>query len=124
MGQVLSHSTNPFCRWFSPDVIAAMLVDENKRLLINSFCWSTSNCTLQHCYLCPKRLVANHLYLLLLHFSFAVFTLSCVNFRTGVSLRFGIHLSRCEALEHFLTCYPFLEKYRGCVLQCECPMRR
>lgn len=53
------------------------------------------------------------LYLLLLHFSFTVFTLSCVNFRTGVSLRFGIHLSGCEALEHFLTCYPFLEKYRA-----------
>ena len=40
-------------RWFSRYVIAAMLVDENKRFLINSFCSSTSNCTLQHCYLCP-----------------------------------------------------------------------
>ena len=49
-------------RWFSRYVIAAMLVDENKRFLISSFCSSTSNCTLQHCYLCPKRLVANHLY--------------------------------------------------------------
>ena len=39
-----------------------MLVDENKRFLISSFCSSTSNCTLQHCYLCPWRLVANHLY--------------------------------------------------------------
>ena len=38
-----------------------MLVDENKRFLISSFCSSTSNCTLQHCYLCPLRLVANHL---------------------------------------------------------------
>ena len=49
-------------RWFSRYVIAAMLVDENKRFLISSFCSSTSNCTLQHCYLCPWRLVANHLY--------------------------------------------------------------
>ena len=40
-------------RWFSRYVIAAMLVDENKRFLINSFCSSTSNCTLQHCYLWP-----------------------------------------------------------------------
>ena len=40
-------------RWFSRYVIAAMLVDENKRFLISSFCSSTSNCTLQHCYLCP-----------------------------------------------------------------------
>ena len=40
-------------RWFSLDVIAAMLVDENKRFLINCFCSSTSNCTLQNCYLCP-----------------------------------------------------------------------
>ena len=48
-------------RWFSRYVIAAMLVDENKRFLISSFCSSTSNCTLQHCYRCPKRLVANHL---------------------------------------------------------------
>ena len=46
---------------FSRYVIAAMLVDENKRFLISSFCFSTSNCTLQHCYLCPLRLVANHL---------------------------------------------------------------
>ena len=48
-------------RWFSRYVIAAMLVDEKKRFLISSFCSSTSNCTLQHCYLCPWRLVANHL---------------------------------------------------------------
>ena len=48
-------------RWFSRYVIAAMLVDENKRFLISSFCSSTSNCTLQHCYLCPRRLAANHL---------------------------------------------------------------
>ena len=48
-------------RWFSRYVIAAMLVDENKRFLISYFCSSTSNCTLQHCYLCPSRLVANHL---------------------------------------------------------------
>ena len=40
-------------RWFSRYVIAAMLVDEKKRFLISSFCSSTSNCTLQHCYLCP-----------------------------------------------------------------------
>ena len=46
--------------WFSRYVIAAMLVDENKRFPISSYCSSTSNCTLQHCYLCPKRLVANH----------------------------------------------------------------
>ena len=39
-----------------------MLVDENKRFLISSFCSSTSNCTLQHCYLCPSRLAANHLF--------------------------------------------------------------
>ena len=32
--------------WFSCDVIAAMLLDENKRCLISSFCSSTSNCTL------------------------------------------------------------------------------
>ena len=50
-------------RWFSRYVIAAMLMDENKRFLISSFCSSTSNCTLQHCYLCPWRLVANHLFL-------------------------------------------------------------
>ena len=49
-------------RWFSRYVIAAMLVDENTRFLISSFCSSTSICTLQHCYLCPWRLVANHLY--------------------------------------------------------------
>ena len=48
-------------RWFSRYVIAAMLVDKNKRFLISSFCSSTSNCTLQHCYLCPSRLAANHL---------------------------------------------------------------
>ena len=40
-------------RWFSRYVIAAMLVDENKRFLISFFCFSTSNCTLQHCYLYP-----------------------------------------------------------------------
>ena len=40
-------------RWFSRYVIATMLVDENKRFLISSFCSSTSNCTLQYCYLCP-----------------------------------------------------------------------
>ena len=40
-------------RWFSRYIIAAMLVDENKRFLISSFCFSTGNCTLQHCYLCP-----------------------------------------------------------------------
>ena len=50
-------------RWFSRYVIAAMLVDENRRFLISSFCSFTSNCTLQHCYLCPWRLVANHLYM-------------------------------------------------------------
>ena len=44
-------------------VIAAMLVDENKTFRNSSFCSSTSNCTLQHCYLCPQRLVANHLLL-------------------------------------------------------------
>ena len=46
--------------WFSRDVITAMLVNENKRSLISSFCLSTRNCTLQHCYLCPQRLLANH----------------------------------------------------------------
>ena len=51
----------PSYRWFARYVIGAMLVDENKRFLISSFCSSTSNCTLQHCYLCPSRLVANHL---------------------------------------------------------------
>jgi len=40
-------------RWSSRYVIAAMLVDENKRFLISSFCSSTSYCTLQHCYLRP-----------------------------------------------------------------------
>ena len=39
-----------------------MLVEENKRFLVSSFCSSTSNCTLQHYYLCPLRLAANHLY--------------------------------------------------------------
>ena len=39
--------------WFSRYVIAAMLVDGNKRFLISSFCFSTSICTLQHCCLCP-----------------------------------------------------------------------
>ena len=38
---------------FSRYVIAAMLVDENTRFLINSFCSSTSNCRLQYCYLWP-----------------------------------------------------------------------
>ena len=49
----LSHSKTltAIKRWFSRYVIAAMLVDENKRFLISSFCSSTSNCTLQHCYL-------------------------------------------------------------------------
>ena len=37
-------------RWFSRYVIAAMLEHENKRFLISSFCPSTSNCTLQNCY--------------------------------------------------------------------------
>ena len=39
-------------RWFSRYVIAAMFLDENKRFLItcSSFCSSTSNRTLQHCY--------------------------------------------------------------------------
>ena len=45
-------------RWFSRDVIVAMLVDENKRCLISTFCLSTSNCTLRHCYPCLGRLVA------------------------------------------------------------------
>ena len=39
----------PTYRWFSRYVIGAMLVDENKRFLISSFCSSTSNCALQHC---------------------------------------------------------------------------
>ena len=34
--------------WFSRDVIAAILVDENKRSLISSLCLSTSNCALRH----------------------------------------------------------------------------
>ena len=49
----LQKTTSPLYRWFSRYVIAAMLVDENKRFLISSFCSSTSNCTLQHCYLSP-----------------------------------------------------------------------
>ena len=36
-------------RWFSRYVIAAMLMDENKRFLINSFCSSTSNCSIVIC---------------------------------------------------------------------------
>ena len=51
-GMVLSSRKN-LNRWFSRYVIAVMLVDENKRFLISSFCSSTSNCTLQHYYLCP-----------------------------------------------------------------------
>ena len=50
-------------KWFSRYAIAAMLVHENKRFLISSFCSSTSNCTLQHCYLCPcgcKPLIRLH----------------------------------------------------------------
>ena len=47
----IRRATSVINRWFSRYVIAAMLVDENKRFLISSFCSSTSNCTLQHCYL-------------------------------------------------------------------------
>ena len=39
-----AHTRNGY-RWFSRDVIAAMLVDENKRFLISSFCSSTNNLT-------------------------------------------------------------------------------
>ena len=48
-------------RWFSRYVIASMLVDENKRSLVDSKCSSTSNCTLQYCYPSLERVVANHL---------------------------------------------------------------
>ena len=34
----------------------------NKRLLISSFCLSTSICSFHHCYLCLPRLHENHLY--------------------------------------------------------------
>ena len=37
----------------------------NKRLLISSFCLSTSICSFHHCYLCLPRLHENHLYSLL-----------------------------------------------------------
>ena len=47
-------------------VIAAMLVDGNKRSLISSFCLSTSICLFHHCYLCLPRLHENHL----LYYSF------------------------------------------------------
>lgn len=47
-------------RLYSRYVKAAILGDENKRFLISSFCSFTSSCTLQHWYLCPKRLVANY----------------------------------------------------------------
>ena len=56
---LLPTSSRPFimtlrlwCGWFSCCFIADMLVDVNKRSLIISFCSSTSNCTLNHCYLC------------------------------------------------------------------------
>ena len=39
------------CRRFPRYIIAAMLGDEDERSFITSFCSSTSNCTLQHCYL-------------------------------------------------------------------------
>ena len=42
---------NEMYTWFSRYVIAAKLVEENKRPLISSFCSSTNNCTLHHCYL-------------------------------------------------------------------------
>ena len=42
----------PVNRWFSRYVIDAMLVDENKRLLIISFCSSTSNLTYLTCTFC------------------------------------------------------------------------
>ena len=34
----------------------------NKRLLISSFCLSTSICSFHHCYLCLPRLHENHLF--------------------------------------------------------------
>ena len=45
---ITEHRRKRIVRWFSRYVMAAMLVDENKRFLISSFCFSTSNCTLQH----------------------------------------------------------------------------
>ena len=40
---------------------SSLLVDEDRRSLISSFCSFTRNCTLQYCYLCLLGLVANHL---------------------------------------------------------------
>ena len=53
----LADSTCGKYRWFSRYVIAAMLVDKNKRFFISSFCSCTSNCTLEHCCLCPLRVI-------------------------------------------------------------------
>ena len=45
-----SHCTSRTNRWFSRDVIAAMLVDDNKRSLISFFCSSTRRRTFLYCY--------------------------------------------------------------------------
>ena len=46
-------------RRFSREVIAAMLVDENKRSLISFFCSSTRSRTFLYCYGCLWNLVEN-----------------------------------------------------------------
>ena len=49
--QISRHLHDLKYRWFSSYVIAAMLVDENKRSFISSFRSCTRNCSLPHCYL-------------------------------------------------------------------------
>ena len=51
-------------RWFSRYVITAIgRWTVNKRSLISSLCLSTSICSFHHCYLCPPRLLENHLFM-------------------------------------------------------------
>ena len=52
----------PCHRWFSRDIIVAVLVDENKRSLISFFCSSTRSHTFLYCYWCLQRLVENVLF--------------------------------------------------------------
>lgn len=50
-------------RFFFTLLHRRQLVDcNNERSLINSFFLSTSICSFLHCYLCPPRLIENHLF--------------------------------------------------------------
>ena len=68
-------------RWFSRYVIAAMLVDENKRFLISSFCSSTSN-------ICGIILAMRSIFMFLWCYFFLLLSLlvSVVSFQLGAML--------------------------------------